>query len=205
MNRLSFALVVVFISLGGVFCSLAGPSPGLALRAAKIDSDVQMTCSPQEAESFWGKVDAIVELGRRARETGQPVKVEETFSEDEVNSALDGFASRYNDGLVTLEKIRVYFRDQFVYVFASCRILGMEITLSAVPEIWLENGKPKARVQSLNVQGAPGFVDGIITRIVNQRIDAEYDKIRQYPIYDYFEMSSIVFTFQQVTVTGVAR
>ena len=205
MNRIARALVIILIIIVGSCYSVASPPPGLALGVAKIDSGIQNICSPQAAGSFWAKVDALVKIGRRARETGQAVEVKEIFSEDEVNSALEGLAAKYSDRLVALKDVKVFFRDESVYGVASCRILGKEITVSAVPEIWLENGKPKVRVKSLNVQGAPRFVDSVIMRIINQRIDAEYGRIQQSAIYDYFQISSIVFGYQQVTIAGVAK
>jgi hypothetical protein len=205
MNRIARCLMVILIMIVGICYSLASPPPGLALRVATIDSGVQNMCSPEAADSFWAKVDALVETGRRARETGQAVEVKEIFSEDEVNSGLEGLAAKYSDRLVALKDVKVFFRHEYVYGVASCRILGKEITVSAVPEIWLKNGNPKVRVKSLNVQGAPRFVGSVIMGIINQRIDAEYNRIQQSAIYDYFEISSIVFGYQQVTIAGIAK
>jgi hypothetical protein len=203
VNRVVNMLGIFVIMIVGIGYSLAHPLVGLAAQIAPVQAVGGTICHADGADSFWAKFEALVELGKSARETGHAVEFKETFYEDEVNSALAGLVAGNKDRTIVIKDAKVLFDDKFAYCTASCSILGLEIKASVIPEIWLESGKPKVRVNSLEIQGVPFFLNGFVIGIVNQRIDAEYNRILQK--YDYFEISNIDFEHRQVTISGVAR
>ncbi len=203
MNR-AFRVIAAFLFIiVGIYFPLAYPLCGLAEGTAMAQDGITNMYYPEALDSFWAKVNAIEEIGRRARETGQAIEFREIFSEDEINAALTGLVDSYSDQLIQLKDIKVFLRDESVYGVSSCTILGMELSVSAIPDIWLESGKPRIRIKSLDIQGAPSFIDGFITGIINRRIDVEYNRIQQK--YDYFEISSIIFESKQVTIAGLVK
>ena len=203
MNRDVRVVAVLFIIIVGIYYPLAHPLGGLAEGIAKAQVGIEKIYYPEAVDSFWAKVKALEEIGRRARETGQAIGFKEIFNEDEINAALEGLVAGYSDRLIQLKDVKVFLRDEFVYGVASCTILGMELSVSTIPDIWLESGKPKIRIKSLDIKGASGFIAGFIAGIINQRIDAEYNRLQG--TYANFEISSIIIESKQVTIAGVVK
>jgi hypothetical protein len=202
MSRTIRVLIVLFIIVTGTCFSLAHPIRGFAekITTAKVDIFTGVYNS-EEAESFWAKITALEETGQQARAAGQAVGFSETFSEDEINAAFEEYVADHNDQLVKLKDIKVFLHNESVLGVASCTILGRELSIYAIPDIWVENNKPRFKINTLDMQGAPRFINGLITKIINQRIDAEYNRlIRE---YDYFEIDRIIIESGQVTVIGV--
>lgn len=187
----------------GIYYPLAHPHSGLADGTTAAQVDTTETSYSEAENSFWNKVEAIQEAGEQARETGQAVNFTETFSEDEINAALAGLLDDYSDQRIQINDAKIILGDESIRGIASCTILGKELSISGIPDIWLENHKPMVRIKSLDIEEAPGFIDRLATRMINRSIDAEYDRVLQK--YDNYEISSIIIKSQQITVAGVAR
>ena len=142
-------------------------------------------------------------MGEQARETGQAIKFRETFSEDEINAAIAGLIDDFSDNGIQINDITIFLGDKSIRGIGSCTVLGKELLISGIPEIWVEKHKPKVRIKSLDIEGAPGLIDRMVTRMINRRIDAEYDRVLQK--YDNYEINSIIIKSKQITVAGVAR
>jgi hypothetical protein len=203
MNRVIHVFIVLFIVVTGTCFSMAHPIHGFAKDTTTAEANTLSGVFDSAADSFWAKITELEEIARQAREMGQTVGFNETFSEDEINAALEEYVANHNDRLVKLKDIKVFLRNESVLGVASCTILGRELLISAIPDIWVENGKPMFKIISLDIEGAPRFVNGMITRIINQLIDAEYDRLLQE--YDCYEIDRIIIESGQVTITGVVR
>lgn len=205
MKRKSHALIIVLILVEVACFLIVQSAPGFASQDSNGPATIKNICDPDDAAAFWAKVTALVEMGRKARETGEAYQFNQTFNEDEINSAIDKLVADYRDRSVAPKDIRVYLRDESVYGIAIVDMLGLQISVSAAPEIWLEGGKPRAKLKSIDVQGAPGFLNNIILGLVNQRIDAEYGRIIRSRKYDNLQITSITLGDRKVTIAGIAR
>jgi hypothetical protein len=203
MNRAIHVIGVLLIIMVGIYDPLIHPLPGLAEGIAADRVDISKMYYQGAADSFWAKINALEEIGKRARETGQVIGFTEVFSEDEINAAILGLVDRYRDQFVQLKEAKVFLNDGSVFAVSSCSILGMQLWISAVPDIWLESGKPRIKIRSFDIQGAPGFINGIIAGMINQRIEGEYYRILQK--YENFDIKTIVIKSKQITIAGVAR
>lgn len=203
MNKAFRAIAVILFIIVGIYYPLAYPLGGLAEGTATAEDLITKIYNPEASDSFWAKVKALEEIGRRARETGQAIEFKEIFSEDEINAALAGLVNRYSDQLIQLKDVKVFIRDGSVYGVSSCTVLGMKLSVSAIPDIWLESGLPRIRIKSLDIQGVPFFLNGFVAGMINQRIDAEYNRLQA--IYANFDISNIIFGSKQVTIAGVVK
>ncbi|MEJ2739200.1 MAG: hypothetical protein P8105_05140 [Dehalococcoidia bacterium] len=202
MNRVIHVFIALLVIVTGTCFSMAHPVHGFAKDIMTAEANTLSGVYDSAADSFWTKIYALEEISWQASETGQAVGFGETFSEDEINAALEEYAANYNGGLVKIKDIKVFLYNDSVSGVASCALLGMDLSLTAVPDIWVENGKPGFKIISLDIEGAPRFVNGMIKGMINQLIDAEYDRLLQE--YESFKIDRIVIGSGQVTITGVA-
>ena len=204
-KRWYLPVLIILMLAQPVSFSILPSIPVFASGCDNCQTVVNRIQDPADADAFWAKVNALLDSVKKAKETGQPFQFTETFSQDEINAAIALHLAKYHDQVVAPKEAEVYLRKDGPYGMADLDVMGMSVTVTAVPDIQLEGGMPVVRLKSVEIKGVPGFLDDVILKIINNRIDSEYQRIIQSHKYDGLQVSDIQFGDGQVTITGIAQ